>query len=196
MRHHVEAELPHLFDLILPGRHNQGHVHRLQPLDPVQQFLLLFEAQVVAPQRLLRPLSLCRPMLPHLVVHLQRRGLVNRHHHRFSLEAPSEKMSHHILGHSLQPVVACDDVVLPPEHLSQPVFLCFVERRVLDDIINILVERRIGELQFRRSILVKERHGRAILGRLLEIVNGNVIPEDFLRALFARDQWRAGKREK
>ena len=43
---------------------------------------------------------------------------------------------------------------------------------------------------------VKKRHGCAILDRLLEIVNRNVIAENILRPFLARDERRAGEGEK
>ena len=44
-----------------------------------------------------RSRSAC-PMLPHLVVHLERRGLVDGHHHRLADEAAPEKMPHDVLA--------------------------------------------------------------------------------------------------
>jgi hypothetical protein len=40
-------------------------------------------------------------------------------------------------------------------------------------------------LRLRRAVLVIERHGRAVLDRLLEVVDRDVIAEDFLRPFLA-----------
>ena len=61
------------------------------------------------------PLLLCCPMLPHLVVHLQRGGFVDRDHHGFALKATAKEMLNDVLRDFLQSVVARDDVILPPE---------------------------------------------------------------------------------
>ena len=134
-------------------------------------------------------------MLPHLVVHLQRGGLVDGDHHRLADEAASEEMPHDVLGDRLQPVVAGEDVVLPAQLPFELRFLFGVEFRRLDEVVDVLVQVRVHELQLRRAVLVEERHGRAVLDRLLEVVDGDVIAEDLLRPLLAGDERRAGEGE-
>ena len=56
-------------------------------------------------------LRLSCPVLLHLVMHLERGGLVDGDHHRLSHEA-AEKVPYDVLGHRLQPVVAGEDMVL------------------------------------------------------------------------------------
>ena len=48
------------------------------------------------------------------LVHPVGGGLVDGNDHSLALEAASEKMLHQVLGNGLQPVVAGDEVVLPP----------------------------------------------------------------------------------
>jgi hypothetical protein len=54
-------------------------------------------------------------------------GLVDRHYHGFADEPPAEEVLHDILIHRFQPVVARDQVVLPPQCLLQLGFLLGVE---------------------------------------------------------------------
>ena len=53
----------------------------------------------------------------------------------------------------------------------------------------------IDQLQLRRAVLVEERHRRAVLDRLLEVVDRDVVAEDLPGALLAGDQRRAGEGE-
>ena len=75
---------------------------------------------------LLDPFLFRFPMFPHFVVHLQSRGLIDRHDHRFALESAAEKMMHNILGDFVQTIVACDDVILTPELSLQFLLRVFV----------------------------------------------------------------------
>ena len=92
-------------------------------------------------------LALYRPMFPHRVVPLERGGLVDGHHHRLAEEAAPEEVPQDVLRHRLQSVVALEDVVLPAQFPF--------------------------ELQLPRAVLVEERHRRAVLDGLLEVVDGN-----------------------
>jgi len=94
-------------------------------------------------------------------------------------------------GHS----ASDEDVVLPAQFPFELRFLFRVEFRRLNEIVDVLVQVRVHQLQLRRAMLVEERHGRAVLDRLLEVVDGNVIAEDLLRAFLARDERRAGEGE-
>ena len=102
-------------------------------------------------------------------------------------------MLHNVLRHRFQPVVAGDQVVLPAQHLLQLGLLVGVEIGIFDQSVDILVEVGIDELQFRRAVLVEQRHGGTVLNRLLEVVDRHVIAENFLGAFFASDQRRAGE---
>ena len=63
------------------------------------------------------------------------------------------------------------------------------------EVVNVLVQVRVDELQLRRAVLVEERDGRAVLDRLLKVVDGNVVAENLLRPFLAGDQRRAGEGE-
>jgi hypothetical protein len=66
-------------------------------------------------------------VLLHLVVHPKRSGFVDRHHHCLANEAASQEVPHDVLRHRLKPVVAGDQVVLPPQHLFELLLLLGVE---------------------------------------------------------------------
>jgi len=70
MRQNVEAELFHLLNLVLAGRHDQRHVGRLQNIQTFQQLGLSIRCQIVMTKFRLHSLNLRRPMRPHFVVHL------------------------------------------------------------------------------------------------------------------------------
>ena len=126
-------------------------------------------------------------------MHFERGGLVDGHHHGFADEAASEEMPHDVLRHRLQAVVAREDVVLPAQLPFELRFLFRVELRGLYEGVNVLIQVRVHELQFRRAILVKERHRRAVLDGLLEVVDGHVIAEHVLGALLSGQEGCAGK---
>ena len=102
-------------------------------------------------------------------------------------------MSYDILRNSLQPVITGDNLVLPTQLPFEFCLLFWVEFRLLNQIVNVIVQVRIYQLQLRCSIFVEERHRRAIFDRLLEVVDGDVIPKDLLRALLTCNERRAGK---
>ena len=102
-------------------------------------------------------------------------------------------MPHDVLRHGFQPVVAGDQMVLPAEYLLQLGLLLRIEIGVLDHSVNVFVEVGIDELQFRRAVLVEQRHGSAVLDGLLEVVDRYVITEHFPGAFLARNQRRARK---
>ena len=64
---------------------------------------------------------------------------------------------------------------------------------VLDQVVDVVVQVGIDQLQLRRAVLVEQRHRRAVLDRLLEVVDRDVVAEDLLGALLAGDQRRAGE---
>jgi hypothetical protein len=193
--HDVQAVLLHLGNLILAWRHDERHVRCLQNPQSVEQFILLVRWEPIPPQLLLHLLALRCPMLPHLVVHLECRRLVNGHHHRLADETAPEEMPHDVPGDRLQPVVAGEDVVLPAQLAFELRLLFGVEFRRLDEAVDVLVQIRVHELQLRRAVLVKQRHRRTVLDGLLEVVDGDVIAEYFLRPFLPDDERRAGERD-
>jgi hypothetical protein len=102
-------------------------------------------------------------------------------------ESAPQKMTHDVLGHRVQPVIACDHVVLSAQVTFELLFLGFVQ--VLpprSDCIDVIVEIGIFQPQLGRAILVIERDCRAVLDGLLEVINRNVVAEDFAGPLLAR----------
>ena len=134
-------------------------------------------------------------MLAHLVVHLERSGLVDGYNHGFAHEAAAQEVAHDVLRHRLQPVVAGDQVILATQHLLQLRLLRIVETGVLNEAVEVVVEVGIDKLQFGRAVFVEERRGGAILHRLLEVVDRDVVAEDFPGAFLAGDERRAGEGE-
>ncbi len=128
-------------------------------------------------------------------VHAQRGRLVDGNHHRLALEAPAGEMPHDVLRHRVEAIVAGDEVVLARQLLLQPRLLLGIELRALDQVVDLLVQVRVDELQLGRAVLVVERHRGAVLDRLLEVVDRDVVAEDLLRPFLARDQRRAGEGE-
>lgn len=84
------------------------------------------------------------------------------------------------MRYGFQSVIAGDKVVLPSKLSFQLRFLLVVKLSVLNQVVDVLVQVGVGQLQFRRAVLVKQRNGGAVLYRLL--VDGDVIAEDFLGA--------------
>ena len=197
----VESEHFHLRDLVLCRGHDDRHVSRNQDVQPgleFGQFRKLFVRSlpldgVQASDFLYDPFALSYPILPHLVVHFEGRGFVDGNHHRLANKSSPEKMPHDVLGHGVQPVVACEDMVLPPQLPFQLGLLLGIEFRLFDEIVDVFVEIRVHQLQLGGAVLVKERDRRSILDRLLEIVDGDVIAENILRPLLPGNQRGAGK---
>jgi len=83
----------------------------------------------------------------------------------------------------LQPVVPRENVVLPAKLFLQLRLGLLAQPGILDELVNVLVQVRVHELQLRRAVLVVKRHSRAVLDRLLEVVDRNVIAEHFLSSV-------------
>ena len=128
-------------------------------------------------------------------MHLERGGLVDGDDHGLAHEAAAEEVAHDVLRHRLQPVVAGDQVILAAQHLLQLRLLLVVETRLLDQPVEVVVEVGIDKLQFGCAVRVEERHRGAVLHRLLEVVDRDVVAEDRARALLAGDERRAGEGE-
>ena len=212
MHFDIQPQLLHLCDFVLARRDDQRHAGAGENLQPLLQlglaripprlrrtrFTTVRQKRQFA-QFLLHAPGLRCPVRLDLVVHLERGSLVDGHHHCFAHRvaqcAAPEKMPHDVLCHRLQPVVAREQVILPVQLTLQPGFLFGVKFGILNQLVNVVIQIGIDELQFRRAVLVKQRHGRAVLHRLLEVVDRHVITEHILGALFAGNQRRAGKGE-
>ena len=135
-------------------------------------------------------------MSPDLVVHPDGGGLVDADEHRLALVAAREEVGHDVLGDDFEPVVAGDEVVFAAEVALQPPLLGFVQLGGFEDALDVLVEVLVGDLQLGDAVLVVERDGRAVLDRLAEVVDADVVAEDLAGPLLlALDQRRAGEAE-
>ena len=81
------------------------------------------------------------------------------------------KVGNDVFCDGVQAVFSRDEVILSGKLLLKLGFLCIVKFGVLKNPLKFLVELFAGELERRDSVLVKERQRRAILNRLLEIVD-------------------------
>ena len=126
-------------------------------------------------------------------MHAQRGGFVDGHHHRLAHESATEKVPDDVLRHGLQAVVARQNLVLVAQFPFELRLLFSVEVRFFNDVVNVVVQIRIGELQLRRAILIEQRHRRAIGDGLLEVVNRDVVAKHLTGALFTGDQRRTSK---
>src|SRR5665213_170159 len=102
-------------------------------------------------------------------------------------------MAHDVLRDNIEPVVARDKVILSPQFALEPSLLRIIEFRLFDKVVEIVVEVGVVEMKLRRTVLVVKRHRRAILDRLLEVVNGDVVAEEIPSPLLANNEWRAGE---
>ena len=191
MRRNVEAQLRHLRDLVLGRRYDQRHVGGLENLQARRQFVTVRGGQIGAGQFALDAGCLCRPVPAHLVVHFQRRRLVDGHHHRLAQEAAPEKMPDDVLRHGFKPVIAGQDVILAAQLAFELCLLFVVQACRFYGVVDLFVEVGVDQAQFGRAVLVVERNRRAIGHRLLEVVDRDVIAEHIPGALLAGDQRRA-----
>ena len=189
----VEAEFLHLIDLVLTRRDDHRHVGLLEDLQTRFEFGLLFRGDLIATQLPFHPIDLLIPEAADLRVHPQGGCFVYRDHHRLPLESPSEEVVHDIPGHRLEAVITGDDLVLAAEFSFEFRLLLGIEFRLLDQIIDLIVQIGIHQLEFRCPILVEERHRRPILHRLLEVIDRDIVAEDLLRPLLPCDQRRPGE---
>ena len=70
-----------------------------------------------------------------------------------------------------------------------------IKFRVLDQPVDVVVQIGVDEPQFRRAVLIEQRHRGPVFDRLLEVVDRDVIAENLLGALLPGDQRRAGEGE-
>jgi hypothetical protein len=134
-----------------------------------------------------------RPGPLHLVEHPHRCQLVDADHHGFAPEAAPDEVPHDVRRDLVEPFLAGDQVVLLAEHPLQLPLLVLVQFGVLDHPVDVVVQLLVGQLKLRDAVLVEQRHGRAVVYGLLEIVDADVVAEDLLGLLFAHDQRRAGE---
>ena len=103
-------------------------------------------------------------------------------------------MAHEVVGDLVQPVVAGDQVVLLAERLLELLLLLLVQRRLVEQRVQLVLQLVGGELQLGLPRLVVERHRRAVRDGLGEVVDRDVVAEDLARPLLLPgDQRRAGE---
>ena len=83
-----------------------------------------------------------------------------------------------VLGDRLQPVVAGDQVVLAGELALQLLLLRLVQLGLSSSVLQVVVEVLVGQLQLGDAVLVVERDRGAVLDRLAEVVDADVVAED------------------
>ncbi len=183
----------HVVDLVLRLRDDHGHVG----LSHVARSALRAPARsigVAGRQLGLQLGQVHLPVLLDLVVHPHGGGLVDGDDHRLALEAAAQEVLHDVLGDRLQPVVAGDQVVLAGElalQLASPGPRPARRPRAgrsMSSLRSGLVSCSSGD-----AVLVVQRHGGAVVDRLLEVVDADVVAEDLARLLLAGDQRRAGE---
>ncbi len=102
-------------------------------------------------------------------------------------------MSHKVFGNLLQTVIASDEMVLTGELPLQLCLLVVTQVGGVNNFGDVLGKVLIHELEFGDAVLVIERDGVAIINRLLEVVDGDVVAEDLLRALLASHERRSSE---
>ena len=188
MRLDVETQTLHVLNLVLRRRYDDRHVGGRQHLQALLEARALSCPEVIPAERGMDECLLCLPVRLHLVVHPKRGGLVDRHHHRLPHEPAAQEVLHDVARNRVQAVVTRDQVILPPEHLLQLVLLIVIEIGVLDDAVDVVIQIRIDELQLRCAVLVEQRDRGTVFDRLLEVVDGDVVAEDFLGPLLAGNE--------
>ncbi|OPZ71278.1 MAG: hypothetical protein BWY82_01775 [Verrucomicrobia bacterium ADurb.Bin474] len=87
-------------------------------------------------------------------------------------------------------------MVFPPKLPLEFALPILIEFRFIQNPVDILIQRRIFQMQLRCPVLVEQRNRRPIFHRLLEIVDGYVISKDLPGSFLARDQRSPGERQK
>ena len=175
LRHdHRHVGLFHVRDLLLPGPRARSAIARLAAR-PVRSARCVFQYFCT--------LSYIRTAV----------ALSMRHDHRLALVAAPHEVRDDVRGDLVQPVVAGDQVVLAGELALQLLLLLLVQFGVLEQLLHVVVQVLVGELQFGDAVLVVQRDRRAVLDRLPEVVDADVVAEDLARPLLARHQRRAGE---
>jgi hypothetical protein len=118
------------------------------------------------------------PVLLHLVVHAHGGGLVDGDHHRLARKPRPMKcstMSSATFSSRSSRVIRWYSRAELPLQLGAPGPRPV---RLFQQALHVLVEVLVDQLQFGDAVLVVERDGGAVLHRLLEVVDADVIAED------------------
>ena len=82
----------------------------------------------------------------HLVVHTHGSCLVDGNHHRLANKSASKKVPHNVFCYGFQPVIARNQVVLPPQHFLQLGFLISIQIGIFNNAVDIVVQVRVNKL--------------------------------------------------
>ena len=175
-------------DLVLPLADDDRHVRRLHQLDParVPGALELGQRVVLGPK--LGEIGL--PLLADEVVHPHRRRLVDRDDHRLAVEPAPDEVAHEIARDRPQPLGPADERDLAGEAPHEQALGLVVDLGLLEDLVQLLVERLVDELELGDPVLVEERNRRAVGDRVAEVVDRDVVAELPPRQLLADDERR------
>lgn len=174
----VKATLLHLLHFVLARGHHHGHIGLSEIRETLLQFDPFGRAHRVVPDLVFDSRSLRLPFGADFFEHPQGREFVDGDDHGLALIAPVEKMVDDILGYRIEPVAAGDEVVAFAEDFLELLLLIVVQARLVDDLVDLLVQVWIGDPQFRSPVLVVERHRGTVIDRLLEVVDADVVESE------------------
>lgn len=102
-------------------------------------------------------------------------------------------MEDNIPGDGLQAGIPLDDLNLLGKLFLQLLLLGLVQVFIFQNLVKFLAQIFVLDQHFRHPFLVEQRHGRAIVGGLLEVVFTDVIPEPGIGLAAPPQKRRAGK---
>lgn len=191
MRGDVQAPGVEAGDLVLLLAHHDRHLGFFHPgdLSPKLQRLLLVE--LGQPSLLGR--DGLRPILLDQVVHHHAGDLVHADEHCLSGFPYRAVMAHEVLGDCLQAWPGHEDVDVAAQIALELLGLVLVEVHLLQCVQQLVVDVGIVDLQQVASVLVVQGHGRSVLDRAFEVVDGQVPAEGPLRQVVVLQKRRSGE---
>jgi hypothetical protein len=100
-------------------------------------------------------------------------------------------MADDVFSNPVETILSGDELVLLPREASKLPLLVRVEIGALNDVSQVLVEVRVGQLEGRDAVLEVEGNRCAISSRAGVVLDRDVVTEDLLRLLLAGG--RAGR---
>ena len=192
VRSDVEALFVKHLQLVLALRDHDRHVGGLHELDPRCQPRTLELWQRVMLR--LQVSQMLGPGFSDEVVHPHGCGLVKPDVHRLAGVAPADEVGHEVLGDRLQALRTCQQRVLRTERPSELALGVLVELGLLEEFVEFLGEILVDQLQLGNAVLVVQRDRRAVLDRVAEVVDADVVTELLARGLLLTgDQRCAGE---
>ena len=189
----VEPGRGHVGHLVLGLRHHHGHVGAAHELDQRLQVRALQLRR--ARQPVFEFGQVAGPLGLDQVVHAHRGGLVDGHVHGLAPETPVDEMVDQILGDLDQALGPGDQLVLLGEAARHRLLLGVVERSLLQEVLQLVVEVVVCELQLGDAVLVVERDGGPVGDGVAEVVDRHVVAEHPPGLLLAGDERCAGEPE-